>query len=227
MKLLLLIAPLLFSSACMFRAQPLGGASTLQVDSNWSADQREAELEKREMHPTVIVTVRNSKTGVSSVRVDRSAMAQDGYNFRLPQYLDTLKAEGIASDIEDPAPYLRRGALVQFYWLLGSVPVGVSAAFMMASLSDSGGTDDGADLIAPSVLGLSLLGGYIGGFIHRYKITEPARQAVRKAQRKRSKWSQEFNKGLAQKLGLIAAPAQAPAQAPIKKDGVLLVPARN
>jgi hypothetical protein len=216
----------------MFRAQPLGGASSLQIDSSWNADQREAELERREMHPAVIVTVRRRTSGFSSVKVDQSAMEQDGHNFRLWQYLDTLKAEGIATDMEDPAPYLRRGSLVQLYWLLGSIPVGVGAAYVVASSIDGDSADDGAMLIGPSIMGLSVLGGYIGGFIHRYKITEPARKAMRKAKRQRSKWADTFNQGLANKLGLgeasemLSLPKNK-GTAPIKKDGVLLVPATN
>jgi hypothetical protein len=214
---------LLSSVGCVVHAGPmLGGASSIEVNPNWTADERRDILDKRTLEPSVIVKRRVVRRGNRShVRreYDHTALKQGGgFDYTLADYLPVLQAEGIATDIENPRPYQVAAVEERWKWGLGSSLLGLGFA-TGAHLMD---LEEETLVMTDAAAVVVILVGQLIGWSEAMAVSLPAREAARKAAAKRSSWAHQFNSKIADKLQLTE-----PIKDEIKQSGVIYVPARN
>jgi hypothetical protein len=195
---------------------PRPGASRLQVDPTLSRLERFEAYDQLKFSPTVIqrTVVRSGRHG-TSVRTyrDRTALAQGGEAFSLGQYLPTLQAEGIATDVEDPTPHMAKAALVGTLW--GTAGLIAGSVVLIRGLDEDGGPQSEDKLMNTLLLSTSLyVGGYIVGMIHGLVVSKPAREAMERAISQRAGWARTFNRGVAKKFQIQDGPSLIPAANP-------------
>ena len=208
---------------CVAHVDPiLGGASSIEVNPNWTAAERRNVLDQRRLEPSVIVKRRVVRSGNRShVRreYDHTALKQGGgFDYTLADYLPVLQAEGIATDIENPRPHQLAAVEKRWKWGLGSSLLGLgfaTSAHLMDLEEETLAMTDTAAVVV-------ILVGQLIGWSEAMAVSLPAREAARKAAAQRSGWANQFNSEMAAKMRLTEPTKE------LKKQGdVILVPARN
>jgi len=214
---------LLSSIGCVAHSGPmLGGASSIEVDPNWTAAERRDVLDKRTLEPSVIVKRRVIRSGNrSQVRreYDHTALKQGGgFDYTLADYLPVLQAEGIATDIENPRPYQVAAVEKRWKWGLGSSLLGLGFA-TGAHLMD---LEEETLVMTDTVAVVVILVGQFIGWTEAMTVSLPAREAARKAAARRSGWANQFNSKMADKMQLTE-----PVKGAQKQNDIIFSPVKN